>query len=514
LDQNDLKLEALGFLTKFKFSKVSEDGEADYLKIEAFQKYLNEKLLVKLPAAELKGVILPIAWSTARAWMHRLGYGYGPNTKNVYVDGHDRADNVEFREGFLERNLQYEKRCHLFIATSNDAAKSMYGFSDDVIAAHTIQLSSDHEIVQFHVDEFDFNRDDTPLGGALSVLCPGRPLLSFVQDEAIFRAYDGAKKFWLKQGETKLGKKGEGRGIMASAFLSEQFGFVSLAEEQFLELNALRARIGKAPLKFFTSYNCKYYPSLYLFDFGKNREGYWDGDKMLEQTDEFIDVLEFLFGDRYQLLFQFDWSSGHAKYAAGALNANEMNSNYGGKQGRLNPAQIQEDYVIPSDLPCYSNFSLPFLKVGDIQHMIFLENDPPPFYAPKLQKALYVNQPKGLKQVLYERGLYREGMTVKGPKDGSNVQLSMKFVLSQCLDFKNQKSALQELIERRGHICEFSPKYHAELAAIERSWGLAKRWLRQVCNYKYKGMVEKLPKALLTNQVQPIHAIRRFFRKT
>ncbi|KAL1749625.1 hypothetical protein FB107DRAFT_225179 [Schizophyllum commune] len=41
-------------------------------------------------------------------------------------------------------------------------------------------------------------------------------------------------------------------------------------------------------------------------------------------------------------------------------------------------------------------------------------------------------------------------------------------------DFVNNKSALQELVEQRGHICDFYPKYHCELNFIEQYWGAAK----------------------------------------
>ena len=150
-------------------------------------------------------------------------------------------------------------------------------------------------------------------------------------------------------------------------------------------------------------------------------------------------------------------------------------------------------------------------KKGDIQHMTFQENDPPPFYRPTIPPQQYVGQPKGMKQVLFERGLYVEGMTEKGPKDGSNVALSMSYVLSQCLDFKNQKSQLQIYIESMGHICEFLPKYHPELSALERVWGMAKRWLRRVCKYNYENLVKKVPIALLNTSMQ---TIGHFFRKS
>ena len=41
-------------------------------------------------------------------------------------------------------------------------------------------------------------------------------------------------------------------------------------------------------------------------------------------------------------------------------------------------------------------------------------------------------------------------------------------------DFLDQKPLLQEFIERRGHLCNFYPKYHCELNFIEQYWGAAK----------------------------------------
>ncbi|KAJ6578569.1 hypothetical protein B0H19DRAFT_930936 [Mycena capillaripes] len=41
-------------------------------------------------------------------------------------------------------------------------------------------------------------------------------------------------------------------------------------------------------------------------------------------------------------------------------------------------------------------------------------------------------------------------------------------------DFVKQKSALEELIESRGHICDFYPKFHCELNFIEKYWGAVK----------------------------------------
>jgi len=145
-----------------------------------------------------------------------------------------------------------------------------------------------------------------------------------------------------------------------------------------------------------------------------------------------------------------------------------------------------------------------------VQHLTFQETDPPPFYRPNVSRDAYVGQPKGMRQVLFERGLYVEGMTENGPKDGSNVQLGMKYVLSECLDFKNQKCQLEVCIESRGHICDFFPKYHPELSALERVWGMAKRFLRKTCKYNYENLVKRVPEVLVSTSLS---SIRRFFRK-
>ena len=116
--------------------------------------------------------------------------------------------------------------------------------------------------------------------------------------------------------------------------------------------------------------------------------------------------------------------------------------------------------------------------------------------------------------MLFERGLYVAGMTEDGKNGHADNASSYKFVLSECLDFKNQKTALQEHIENRGHICEFLPKYHPELSAIERCWAIAKKYMRGRCKFSYDDMRKKVIKALTDPIIQPISMIQKFFRKS
>ena len=63
---------------------------------------------------ELRGVTWPVSHKTARVWMHRLGFGFGTYMKDIYFDGYDRADVVEYKVGCLKRMDAFIKSAHIF----------------------------------------------------------------------------------------------------------------------------------------------------------------------------------------------------------------------------------------------------------------------------------------------------------------------------------------------------------------------------------------------------------------
>jgi len=65
--------------------------------------------------------------------------------------------------------------------------------------------------------------------------------------------------------------------------------------------------------------------------------------------------------------------------------------------------------------------------------------------------------------------------------------------------FRAQKCHLQEVIERRGHMCIFLPKFHCELNFIERVWGAAKRETRAKCSYKWNETFRETVLAAISN---------------
>jgi hypothetical protein len=83
-----------------------------------------------------------------------------------------------------------------------------------------------------------------------------------------------------------------------------------------------------------------------------------------------------------------------------------------------------------------------------------------------------------MEQIIKERRLWpAEGLNVQCPNfhcpSGRTDCCCRRLLFSQP-DFVDQKSQLQELIESRGHLCDFYPKYHCELNFIEQYWGTAK----------------------------------------
>ena len=103
---------------------------------------------------------------------------------------------------------------------------------------------------------------------------------------------------------------------------------------QLAKVNQLRAARKRPPL------TCS--PGVRFLSYGKNKEGCWDYEMFEQQTIDFMDMFEALHPD-WQLEWEIDWSSGHAKYRIGALNVNSMGVKYGGKQKTPRESRIPAD---------------------------------------------------------------------------------------------------------------------------------------------------------------------------
>ena len=92
---------------------------------------------------------------------------------------------------------------------------------------------------------------------------------------------------------------------------------------------------------------------------------------------------------------------------------------------------------------------------------------------------------KGMEVIIRERGLWPsdKDLLAQCPHFRclpGHMDCCCRCILFSQPDFVSQKPQLQELIESRGHICDFYPKYHCELNFIKQYWGAAKLRFRMV----------------------------------
>ncbi len=134
------------------------------------------------------GITKPsISERTAHHWLTRLEWQYGLPQKGMYVDGHEREDVVKYRQAFIERWKQYEKRFHLWDNDGNPLPLPK-GF---------------------------------PVPGAI-----GRfRLILVTHDESIFFQNDLQKSRWShKSDKPTPSSKGDGQSVMVSEFLTSDWG--------------------------------------------------------------------------------------------------------------------------------------------------------------------------------------------------------------------------------------------------------------------------------------------------
>ncbi|TFY52342.1 hypothetical protein EVG20_g10593 [Dentipellis fragilis] len=209
-----------------------------------------------------------------------------------------------------------------------------------------------------------------------------------------------------------------------------------------------------------------------------------------------------------------------------ALRLSEMNVKPGGKQPHMH------DTIIPQDNP--SGFG------GRAQSFSFpahLPDDHP--------EKMYEGLPKGMKQVLAERGYIITGSGKKLVGDCKNCKARrarkvqptddmgalpdidseesedededdapsdccMRRILSLQADFQSQQSLIEIILEEAGDQCHFLPKFHPEINPIEYYWGWVKRYYRERTN----GNFQRAKKLLLESlDACPLITTRRFFRR-
>ncbi|KAF7768417.1 hypothetical protein Agabi119p4_7660 [Agaricus bisporus var. burnettii] len=153
-----------------------------------------------------------ISLSTAKTWMHKMGYRWNYDPKGQYVDGHERADVVRFRQTiFLPKMAELEQRI---------AQWSSRDESTKTIPPETRQV-----VCWFH-------------------------------DESVFYAHDRRRKQWIHKDENAVPyAKGEGLSVMIADFFSAEYGWLRSPDGK--ESSRVLFRPGKARDGYFDNNNIK-----------------------------------------------------------------------------------------------------------------------------------------------------------------------------------------------------------------------------------------------------------------
>ena len=265
-----------------------------------------------------------LAPSTVYMWMEKLGYKYQHHRKCYYVNSHESPENVAYRSLFIDRYFQYELRSYRWISISREEREvliKMGQLGDDSGYEYT---KNNTVMFEYHVDDSELFHErciHLPFGGHISVRMPSntKPIMIVGQDECIFKQYLFSKGFWTHADGTKqLIPKEEGQGIMVSSFCCRELGFGCPISASVLDaINAQRENQNycdeKAGIEVHGSpkkQKLTSTPFTRTIEYGNNKEGYWNYNRMVLQMEDVAQVLKFLY-PQFDYVFLFDHSNGH-----------------------------------------------------------------------------------------------------------------------------------------------------------------------------------------------------------
>jgi len=245
-------------------------------------------------------------------------------------------------------------------------------------------------MIEFHVDDHEVLQDfahqkNLEFGGSISVRAePGKKaIIVFGQDEAIYNQNTTNTMQWVGPGgERPLLPKNNGMGKMISAFQSRDTGWgIKISRQQLIEINKQREgnhyfdRDAATDIHDTTEKRAlTESPFVRTFEFGGSN-GYWTGSHTIIQTEDCIDCLKVLFGEKYETVFLFDHSSGHAKKRLNGLDAKKMTKGWGGKPMRPTLIEQMDGFVGPF----YDANNPRMVRIGEEQSMVYSATDLGPF---------------------------------------------------------------------------------------------------------------------------------------
>jgi hypothetical protein len=368
-----------------------------------------------------------------------------------------------------------------------------------------------------------------------------KPVLIMDQDECIVKCGEYAPKYWQHKTQKCTQAKTDGSGFMLSAFrLWSGGGFlkISPAEKAAIEKDL---RSGKAMVEFEEHAQEGVWYSYRTLNYGKGRDGYWDGERMSVQADEVIDAMEYCF-PAHEVTFIFDWSSCHDKAPpenvaashfllepgyreVGKTKVNDTNAALTVTKGdkkpftcafcldidkALYPNCVASRLIgnkiwfrfLPGETPIGHTARSKQQTFGEwVDHGEFMPGDMSPAdgdveHAGKLWRGM----PKGLNQLHHELGL-PVGLPRTTPAGSGEPSMNKTFDNQHFIS--DQPSLLARVIGRRhaGHTCLMLPKCHPEFNPIERVWGRMKQYTRAHNDGKLPTLRANVPVALADGNI-------------
>ncbi len=111
---------------------------------------------------------------------------------------------------------------------------------------------------------------------------------------------------------------------------------------------------------------------------------------MCLQFEDCVNTVQALYPE-YDSIWLFDHSCGHDRGRQGRLAVGNMGVNWGGTQNKVRDTKIK-------DVTGYLGPSSPKLQVGDVQKMVFIEDDDGPLYMSPINRELHrYDEVKGTK---------------------------------------------------------------------------------------------------------------------
>ena len=154
--------------------------------VDKFKEYIEQEVFPSV-GIEIKK---SISNTTVRAWLKYFGWTFRTGAKDIYYDGHERSDVLEYRQEFLAEMEQLEQ----WMPKPSD---------DDIMI-----------LIEPNLNE----------GNKRHILV--------THDESVFYANDGKKTFWGPVGHQPLRKKGAGLSLHVSDFLTEVDGRLKFEQDE------------------------------------------------------------------------------------------------------------------------------------------------------------------------------------------------------------------------------------------------------------------------------------------